>query len=103
MMKRYEIQVLLRAGHTQAEVARLTRVPERTIRRVQAELLAGVDDGAERERRGIGRPSKAEPFRSFVTELFDREPELRSVEVPVDDNYSYSCRSSGSPITRFRG
>jgi transposase len=82
MMKRYEIQVLLRAGHTQAEVARLTGVPERTVRRVQAEsAVASVDDGAERERRGIGRPSKAERFRPLVTKLFAEEPELRSVEV----------------------
>jgi len=82
MMKRYEIQVLLRAGHTQAEVARLTGVPERTVRRVQEEpAVVAVDEGAERERRGIGRPSKAEPFRTFVTELLVGEPELRSVEV----------------------
>jgi hypothetical protein len=65
-----------------AEVARLTGVPERTVRRVQAEAgVASVDDGAERERRGIGRPSKAEEFRPFVTKLFAEEPGLRSVEM----------------------
>jgi transposase len=82
MMKRFEIQVLLRAGHTQAEVARLTGIPERTVRRVQAEAaVASVDDGTARERRGIGRPSKAERFRPFVTQLFAEEPGLRSVEM----------------------
>ncbi len=31
--------------------------------------------------RKIGRPSKAEPFRSFVVELLAKEPDLLSVEI----------------------
>ena len=32
MMKRLEVQILRRAGHSQAEVSKLTGVAERTIR-----------------------------------------------------------------------
>jgi transposase len=82
MMKRHEIQVLLKAGLPQAEVARLAGVSLRTVRRIQAEpTVAEVDDEAERERRQIGRPSKAEPFRKLVMELLGEEPELMSLEI----------------------
>jgi transposase len=82
MMKRYEIQVLLKAGLPQAEVARLAGVSLRTVRRVQDEpAVVGVEDEAERERRGVGRPAKAEPFRKLVGELLGEEPELMSLEI----------------------
>jgi transposase len=82
MMKRYEIQVLLRAGHSQAEVARLTGVCERTVRSVAREAeVRSIDDGLERRRRAIGRPSKAEAFRELVARLLADEPEMMSLEV----------------------
>jgi transposase len=82
MMKRYEIQILLRAGHSQAEVARLVGVCERTVRSVAREaLVTSIDDGLERRRRAIGRPSKAEPFRELVSRLLADEPEMLSLEV----------------------
>jgi transposase len=82
MMKRHEIQVLLKAGLPQAEVARLAGVSLRTVQRIQIEpVIASVDDEAERERRPIGRPSKAEPFRKFVLELLSEDPELMSLEI----------------------
>jgi hypothetical protein len=37
MMKRHEVQVLRRTGHTQAEVTRLTGVSEREVRRIEDE------------------------------------------------------------------
>jgi transposase len=40
-----------------------------------------IDNTQERERREIGRPAKAEPFRRLVVELLTREPELLSVEI----------------------
>ncbi|PYQ18200.1 MAG: hypothetical protein DMF81_25615, partial [Acidobacteria bacterium] len=50
--------------------------------RVEAEAaVSHVDNEAERELRGIGRPSKAEPFRSFVVEQLAKQPELMSLEV----------------------
>ncbi len=81
MMKRYEIQVLLRAGHSQAEVARLAGASERTVRTVAREAeVTSIDDGLERRRRAIGRPSKAEPFRALVAGLLADEPEMRALE-----------------------
>jgi len=68
LLKRLEVQVLLRAGHTDAEIEALTGVPERTIRRIGRESpISHVDSVAEVKKRGIGRPSKAEPFRGFVS------------------------------------
>ena len=82
MLRRHEIQVLRRAGHTQEEVVRLAGVSVRSVRRVEDEAaVIQVDNEAERARREVGRPSKAERFRSFVVEQLTREPELLSVEV----------------------
>lgn len=85
MMKRYEIQVLRSAGHSQREVGALVGASERTVRRVESEPrvaeLGETADEAMRERRRIGRPSKVEGFRKWVEELLDREPALPTLEV----------------------
>jgi transposase len=82
MMKRHEIQVLLRAGLQQAEVARIAGVSLWTVQRVEDEPgVVEVDDDAERQRRRIGRPSKAEPFRKHVLELLAEDPDLMSLEI----------------------
>jgi len=52
MLTRHAIQVLRKAGHTQAEVATLTGVSEREVRRVEREpAVENLDLPAERERR----------------------------------------------------
>lgn len=82
MLKRHEIQVLRRAGHNASEVATLAGVSRRSVRRVEAEMaVTHVDAAAEIERRGVGRPSKAEPFRNLVVELLSTEPALLSLEL----------------------
>jgi transposase len=82
MMKRHEVQVLRRAGHSQAEVAALTGVSLRSVREIDGEPeVTNVDDAAERERRRIGRPSTVEQFRSLVAGVIAEEPELLSLEV----------------------
>lgn len=82
MLKRHAIQVLREAGHSQTDVARRLGVSERSVRTVEGEApVATIDDTAERKRRRIGRPSKAEPLRPFVAELMAKEPELLSLEV----------------------
>ena len=86
LLKRHEIQVLLNAGHTQAEVASLAKVSERSVRRIAAETaVEHVDDRQERVQRRIGRPRKVERFRQLVEQLLketdeDRAP-LKSVEI----------------------
>jgi len=57
-LKRHEIQVLLKAGHTQPDAARIAKVSLRTVQRVVIEPeVETVDDDKERARRRIGRPS----------------------------------------------
>lgn len=82
LLKRHEIQVLRRAGHSLPGVAKLAGVSVRSVQRVQAEpAVSHVDNAAERIERSVGRPSKAEPFRSFVVEQLAKEPALLSVEI----------------------
>src|SRR5262245_6687395 len=82
MLKRHEIQVLRRAGHTWSEVAVLSGVSEKTARRIAAETaVTSVDNPSERARRQIGRPSKADAYREVLVEALTAEPTLRSVEL----------------------
>jgi len=78
----HEIQVLRRAGHAQREIATLAGVSLGSVRRVERETaLTHVNSERERERRAIGRPAEAEPFRSRLVEVLTQEPDLLSVEV----------------------
>jgi hypothetical protein len=43
--------------------------------------VVAVDDRAEARRRGIGRPSKAEPFREWIGKALEPEPELPTLEL----------------------
>jgi transposase len=82
MVKRHEIQVLRRAGHSLREVAALAGVSKRTVERVDDEdAVTAFDTATERERRRVGRPSKAEPFRTLLVGELTREPELLAVEL----------------------
>jgi transposase len=82
MLKRHAIQVLRQAGHDQADVARLVGVGVRTVRRVDGEPdVTQIENVTERTRRAIGRPAKAEPFRSVIAEILAGEPALLSVEI----------------------
>jgi transposase len=82
MLKRHAIQVLREAGHSLREVAELAGVSVRSVQRVEDEAaVQSLDNEAERARRKIGRPSKAEPFRSFVVEILAKEPDLISLEI----------------------
>ena len=55
-------------------------VSKRTVERVDAEVT-NFDADAERKRRGIGLPSKAEPFRSFVVAELVTQPDVLAVEL----------------------
>jgi transposase len=82
MLKRHEIQVLRRAGHTWQEVATLSGVSVRTVRRVGAEAaVTTVDNEAERARRQVGRPSKAEAYRDVLVQALTEDAALRSIEL----------------------
>ena len=81
MLKRHEIQVLRRAGHTLTDIATRAGVSVRSVQRVETEPAVTVLDADARKHRAIGRPSKAEPFRTFVMDVLAREPDVLSVEL----------------------
>jgi transposase len=82
MLKRHEIQVLRRAGHTLEEVVELAGVSQSSVQRVEAERAVRTFDSlAERVRRGIGRPSKAEAFRALLVAELARQPWVLGVEL----------------------
>jgi len=63
MLKRHEVEILLKAGHPKSEVARLAGVSLCSVKRIAEEApVVHVDDAAEREKRRIGRPSIVEDF-----------------------------------------
>lgn len=49
MLKRHEVEILLKAGHAKTEVARLSGVSLRSVQRIAEESPVGhVDDAKER-------------------------------------------------------
>jgi len=82
MVRRHEIQVLRRARHSLAETATLVGVSQSSVQRVADEPpVMSFDTDEERARREVGRPSKAEPFRSFLVGELAVQPDLLSVEL----------------------
>lgn len=82
MLKRHEVQVLLKAGHSQTEVAALANTSLSSVKRIAEEgSVEHVEDEVERTRRGIGRPSLVESFRGFVEGVLAKEPGLPSLEI----------------------
>jgi hypothetical protein len=56
MLKRHEIEILLKAGHRKTEVARLTGVSLCSVKRIAQEgPVMQVDDAAERAQRQVSR------------------------------------------------
>jgi len=82
MLKRHEIEVLLKAGHRKTEVARMSGVSLRSVKRIaQEQPVVHVDDKVERSRRQIGRPSTVQNFRKQVGEILEETPDLASLEI----------------------
>ena len=82
MLKRHEVEILLRAGHAKTEVARLTGVSLCSVKRIaQESLVVHVDDAAERAKRQIGRPSTVANFQKQVAEILQQTPDLASLEI----------------------
>src|SRR5262244_1661418 len=82
MLKRHEVEILLKAGHPKTEVARLAGVSRRSVKRIAGETpVVHVDDAAEREKRRIGRPSIVEDFRKLIVEILEEKADLRSLEI----------------------
>jgi transposase len=82
MLKRHEVEILLKAGHRKTEVARLTGVSLCSVKRIAQEgPVMHVDDAAERAQRQVGRPSTVENFRKPILEILQHTPDLASLEI----------------------
>lgn len=81
ILKRHAIQVLRQAGHTLDEIATLTAVGKRSVQRVSAEPMITEAVVSAPVARSIGRPSKAEAYRTRVTGWVTEDPALLSVEL----------------------
>ncbi len=82
MLKRHEVEILLKAGHCKTEVARLTGVSLCSVKRIAQERpVVHVDDAAERAKRQIGRPSRVGSFRNPIVEILREQPDLASLEI----------------------
>lgn len=118
LLKRHEIQVLLEAKFSPAEIAARAGVSVATVQRVADEdPVAHVDDAAERKRRRIGRPSKVLAVESDVRSWIEAEPDLPSQELlrrakeagyagGKSAFYDLAARlrpSRDAPVVRFEG
>jgi len=82
MLKRHEVEILLKAGHSKTEVARLAGVSLCSVKRIAQESpVVHVDNAAERSQRQIGRPSTVANFRKQVVGILHETPELASLEI----------------------
>jgi len=80
LMKRHEVRVLRRAGHTQREVAAFAGVSVRTVQNLDREARAGPGR-ATTERRRPGRPAKVAVFAERIRQWLEAEPELEALEI----------------------
>ncbi len=118
LLKRHEIQVLLKAGFTEVEVAERSATSVDTVRRVRREEdVETTDDAAEHAKRRIGRPSKAAPFAGQVSCWLSDEPTLPTQELlrrAKEAGYSGSKTAfcalvaglrppRSTPVVRFEG
>jgi len=118
MLKRHEVEVLLKAGHSKSEVARLTGVSLCSVKRMAQESpVMQVDDTAERAKRKIGRPSRVASFRKQVSEILQQAPDLASLEILRRVREAGYCegktalyalvaslrRKPAKPLVRFEG
>ncbi len=82
MVRRHEIQVQRQAGRSLVETAARVGVSQSSVQRVAAEpSVTSFDTEAERSKRRIGRPSKAEPFRDFLAGELVGQPDVLAVEL----------------------
>jgi transposase len=118
LLKRHEVQVLLKAGHSAEDVARRTGVSVDSVVRIGTEVeVEHVDDAAERKARRIGRPSKAAAFSERLVAWLAEDARLptqelfrRAKEAGYDGQKSalYSLVAGlrpkrATPIVRFEG
>ena len=82
MLKRHEVEILLKAGHPKTEVARSAGFSLCSVRRIAEETpVVHDDDAAEREKRRIGRPTTVENFGKLGRSILEENADLPSLEI----------------------
>lgn len=82
MVRRHEIQVLRRAGHTLADTAHRVGVSQSTVQRAEAEdNVIHFDTRRAIAQRRVGRPPKVEKFRAFLVAELAKEPTVMALEL----------------------
>ena len=82
LLKRHEIEVLLKAGHKRTEAARLTGISPSSVQRIAREApIEHFNDKAERRKRRIGRPSIVVGFRQMISDILEKDADLPSLEI----------------------
>ena len=82
MLKRHEIEILLKASHGKAEVARLSGASLRSVMRISQEKpVEHSDDSLERAQWQIGRPNQVGSFRKPILEILEKTPQPASLEI----------------------
>jgi transposase len=81
MLQRHAVQVLLAAGHSQAEVAALTAISERSVRRIAQEPAVSEAAAPSTLPRSTGRPRITARFGDVVEKILEESPETKTVEI----------------------
>ena len=82
LLKRHEVEILLKAGHKRTEIARLTGISPASVHRIAGEPpVDHFNNTAERRKRRIGRPDIVEGFRKIISNILEREAGLPSLEI----------------------
>jgi hypothetical protein len=77
LLKRHEVQVLLKADHKRSEVSRLTGISRSSVQRISAEAITEqFDSTAERLKRRSGRPSIVMGFWETISDILEKHPDL---------------------------
>jgi len=77
LLKRHEVETLLKAGHKRTEIARVTGISYNSVKRIAKEAtIEHFDDTAERRKRRIGRPSIVQGFRNSIRNILEKQPGL---------------------------
>ena len=82
LLKRHEVETLLKAGHKRSEIARVTGISYNSVKRIAGEpTVKHLDDTAERRARRIGRPSNIEGFRNAIKHILGTDPDMPASDV----------------------
>ena len=82
LLKRHEVEVLLKAGHKRTEVARLTGISRSSVQRISEEAaIERFDDAAETQKRRIGRPNILKGSRETISDILEKQPDLPTLHI----------------------